>query len=137
MRGTKALVAYLTRSGNTRVIAETLHRQLTADLFEIRPGRPYPDDYELHVAQAARERASGYEPPLAAKVEGIAGYDEFSSAFPFGERPRRRRSARFCGPTTCAARHCVRSSRMGATGSATAWQFSRVMHPVRRSRRLS
>jgi flavodoxin len=82
IKGSKTLVAYMTRSGNTRVIAGTLHRQLRADLFEIRPARPYPDDYEEHVAQATRERDSGFEPPLAAKVEDIAGYDEIFLGFP-------------------------------------------------------
>jgi len=82
MQGSKTLVAYLTRSGNTRVIAETLHRQLGADLFEIRPARPYPEDYEQHVAQATRERDSGYEPPLAAKLDDIAAYDEIFLGFP-------------------------------------------------------
>lgn len=82
MKGAKTLVAYLTRSGNTRVIAETLHRKLNADLFEIRPARPYPEDYEQHVAQATRERDSGYEPPLAARVDNIASYDEIFLGFP-------------------------------------------------------
>lgn len=82
MQGSKTLVAYLTRSGNTRVIAETLHRQLGADLFEIKPARPYPEDYEQHVAQATRERDSGYEPPLAVRVENIAAYDEIFLGFP-------------------------------------------------------
>ena len=59
-----------------------MHRQLGADLFEIRPARPYPEDYEQHVAQATRERDSGYEPPLAAKVDNIAGYDEIFLGFP-------------------------------------------------------
>jgi flavodoxin len=82
MKGSKTLIAYLTRSGNTGVIAETLHRALNADLFEIRPARPYPEDYEQHVAQATRERDSGFEPPLAAKVENIASYDEIFLGFP-------------------------------------------------------
>lgn len=82
MDGSKALVAYLTRSGNTRVIAETLHRQLGADLFEIRPARPYPSDYEDHVAQATRERDSGYEPPLAERVPNMAAYREIFLGLP-------------------------------------------------------
>jgi flavodoxin len=82
MTSAKALVAFLTRSGNTRVIAETLHRQLVADLFEIKPARPYPADYELHVAQATRERDSGFEPALAARVDNIARYDEIYLGFP-------------------------------------------------------
>ncbi len=82
MKGSKTLVAYLTRSGNTRVIAGTLHRALGAELFEIRPARPYPEDYEQHVAQATRERDAGFEPPLAGKVENIAAYDEIYLGFP-------------------------------------------------------
>ncbi|CAM5525279.1 flavodoxin [Sphingobium scionense] len=82
IRGGKILVAYLTRSGNTRVIAQTLHRALNADLFEIRPASPYPADYEEHVAQASRERAEGYAPPLAALVTDIASYDEVFLGFP-------------------------------------------------------
>ncbi len=82
MSNTRTLVAYLTRSGNTRVIAETLHRTLSADLFEIRPARPYPEDYEEHVAQATRERASGYAPPLAEKVADIDAYDVIYLGFP-------------------------------------------------------
>jgi flavodoxin len=82
MKNSKTLVAYLTRSGNTRVIAGTLHRALGADLFEIRPARPYPEDYEEHVAQATRERDSGFEPELAEKVADIASYDEIYLGFP-------------------------------------------------------
>jgi len=78
----RQLIAYLTRSGNTRVIAETLQRALKADLFVISPLQPYPADYEQHVAQATRERASGYEPPLAARVEAMAGYAEIFLGFP-------------------------------------------------------
>lgn len=82
MNGSKVLVAYLTRSGNTRVVAETLQRRLDADLFEIRPARAYPADYEQHVAQAARERDSGFAPPLAAGVENLSGYDALFLGFP-------------------------------------------------------
>lgn len=81
-RAGKTLVAYLTRSGNTRVIAGTLQRALGADLFEIRPASPYPEDYEQHVTQATRERDSGFEPSLAAKVDNIAAYGTVFLGFP-------------------------------------------------------
>lgn len=87
MKNAKILVAYLTRSGNTRVIAGTLQRALGADLFEIRPARPYPEDYELHVAQATRERDNSFEPPLAEKVANIAAYDEIYLGFPVWAKP--------------------------------------------------
>lgn len=82
MDGSRTLVAYLTRSGNTRVIAKTLQRELGADLFEIRTARPYPEDYEQHVAQATREREGGIEPPLDGRVEDMAQYDELFLGFP-------------------------------------------------------
>ncbi len=73
--GSKLLVAYFTRSGNTQVIAGTIHRALKTDLFQIRPARPYPADYEENVQQAAEETARGYEPPLEARVTNLAAYD--------------------------------------------------------------
>lgn len=78
----RTLVAYFTRSGNTRVIAGQLHRDLHADLFEILPDHPYPEDYEATVAQAARERDTGFEPPLQAKVPDMAAYDTVFLGFP-------------------------------------------------------
>lgn len=69
------LVAYFSRTGNTRVIAGQIRRARGAALFEIRPAAPYPEDYEETVAQAQRERDAGFEPPLQAGVPDIAAYD--------------------------------------------------------------
>ncbi|TIQ74569.1 MAG: flavodoxin, partial [Mesorhizobium sp.] len=51
----KMLVAYFSRSGNTRVIAGQVSRALEADLFEIVPENPYPADYFETVEQARQE----------------------------------------------------------------------------------
>jgi len=80
--GSRSLVAFFTRSGNTRVIAGTLHRALNADLFEIQPLRPYPEDYEQTVEQARQERDRGYEPALRGRVENIVSYDTVFLGFP-------------------------------------------------------
>lgn len=80
--GSKTLVAYFTRSGNTRVVAGLIHRKLHADLFEIRPATPYPEDYLETVAKAKDERDRDIEPPLEAKVPGLAGYDTIYLGFP-------------------------------------------------------
>lgn len=66
--GSRTLVAYFSRSGNTRVVAGLIQRSLHADLFEIRPARPYPEDYLETVEQARQERDSGFEPALESKV---------------------------------------------------------------------
>jgi len=78
----RILVAYFSRSGNTRVIAGTLERELGADLFEIRPKDAHPEDYEATVAQATRERDGGIAPPLEAEVAAIGDYDTIFLGFP-------------------------------------------------------
>jgi len=78
----KALVAYFSRSGNTRVVAGLIQRSLGADLFEIQPVEPYPADYLETVAQATRERDRGFEPPLVAKVSNLVQYETVYLGFP-------------------------------------------------------
>lgn len=80
--GPSTLVAYFSRSGNTRVIAGQIHRALKSDLFEIQPATPYPEDYEQTVEQARRERDSGYEPPLKSTVDAIRTYETVFLGFP-------------------------------------------------------
>ncbi len=78
----ETLVAFLTRSGNTRVIAGQISRDLGAALFEIRASQPYPADYEEMVAQAERERVEDYEPPLVELVDDFLSYRTVFLAFP-------------------------------------------------------
>ena len=80
--GSKVLVVYFTRTGNTRVIAQLIRRALRADIFEIEPAAPYPEDYETTVSQAQRERDSSYQPPLAAAVPDISAYEVVFLGFP-------------------------------------------------------
>ena len=80
--GSDQLVAYFSRSGNTRVIAGQLQRELGADLFEILPAEPYPADYEQTVEQARQERDRGFEPALKARVPNLAGYQTIFLGFP-------------------------------------------------------
>ncbi|WP_166360311.1 flavodoxin [Pseudomonas akapageensis] len=80
--GSRTLVAYFSRSGNTRVVAGLIQRGLRADLFEIRPTKPYPEDYLETVEQARQERDSGFKPALESKVRAIADYDVVLLGFP-------------------------------------------------------
>ncbi|MBD7952997.1 flavodoxin [Stenotrophomonas sp. Sa5BUN4] len=80
--GARTLVAYFSRSGNTRVIAGLIHRSQPSDLFEIQPAAAYPDDYLETVAQARRERDEGAEPALQALIPGITDYDTVYLGFP-------------------------------------------------------
>jgi flavodoxin len=80
--GSRMLVIYFSRSGNTRVVAGLIHRSLHTDLFEIRPATPYPEDYLETVEQARQERDSGRERALEAKVSNMADYDTVFLGFP-------------------------------------------------------
>lgn len=80
--GSRALVAYLSRSGNTRLIARQIRRATNADLFEIETAQPYPEDYEKTVALAQRQKEAGTEPPLTATVTNMERYDTVFLGFP-------------------------------------------------------
>src|ERR1044072_2706298 len=80
--GSKVLVVYFTRTGNTREIAQLIRRTLRADIVEIAPAAPYPEDYEMTVSQAQRERDSSYQPPLATAVSDISSYEVVFLGFP-------------------------------------------------------
>lgn len=73
--GRRVLVAYHTRTGHTRTVAEVILGLTGGDAFEIEPATPYPDDYDQLVAQNVEEQKSGYLPPLRRHVEQIADYD--------------------------------------------------------------
>jgi flavodoxin len=78
----KTVVAYFSRTGNTRVIANQIGRAKEAVLFEVHPAVPYPEDYEETVAQARRETEAGYLPPLKSFVADIRQYDAIYLGFP-------------------------------------------------------
>ena len=69
-----SVVVYLSRSGNTRVLAGALARRFNADLFELRPRSPWPEDYDEMVAWASRMREQGNNVPLAEDLPGVADY---------------------------------------------------------------
>ena len=78
----RTLVAFFSRTGNTRVIAGQIRRAHSADIFEIVPATPYPEDYQETVSQAQRERDSGFEPPLRETVLASAAYNIVFLGFP-------------------------------------------------------
>jgi flavodoxin len=78
----KILVAYFSHSGNTREIANQIHKSAGGDIFEIQAVKPYPDDYDAVVKQAKQELNSGYKPALKTKVENIKPYDLVFIGYP-------------------------------------------------------
>jgi flavodoxin len=78
----KILVAYFSYSGNTREIADQIHKSVGGDIFEIQAVKPYPDDYDEVVKQARQELKSGEQPALKTKVENIKPYDQVFIGYP-------------------------------------------------------
>ncbi|MEN6410967.1 MAG: flavodoxin [Anaerolineaceae bacterium] len=78
----KILIAYFSHSGNTRTIAEEIHKKVGGDLFEIATVKPYPKEYNTVVDIAKREQNANNRPELAGKVENMASYDMVFIGYP-------------------------------------------------------
>lgn len=71
----KILIAYFSHSGNAKVFAEGIQKEVGGDLFAIEPQDAYPKDYDQVVQQAKGEVASKYQPKLTNKIADIRSYD--------------------------------------------------------------
>lgn len=78
----KVLIVYLSRTNNTKAIAEFIHQKVGGSLVALELERPYPTDYNAIVRQVARENESGYLPPLKTKIDRIEQYDVVFLGFP-------------------------------------------------------
>jgi len=78
----KVLIVYLSRTNNTKAVAEFIHEEIRGTLVAIELKRPYPDDYRATVDQVARENETGYLPPLKTNIEQIEQYDVVFLGFP-------------------------------------------------------
>jgi flavodoxin len=78
----KVLIVYLSRTNNTRAIAELIHQKVGGTIVALEPERPYPVDYDAIVQQVARENETGYLPPLKTTIDRIEQYDVVFVGFP-------------------------------------------------------
>lgn len=81
-QGKKILVAYYSRSGNTKKIATQIQDLTHSDIFRIETAIPYPEDFDEMVKKASEEKKSGFLPPLKSKVSDIESYDTIFVGFP-------------------------------------------------------
>lgn len=77
----KVLILYLSRTNNTKTLAELIHKTVGGDLVPLELKTPYPQDYRAIVAQVAKENETGFLPPLATKID-ISKYDTIYLGFP-------------------------------------------------------
>lgn len=78
----KVLIVYLSRTNNTKAIAEIIHQNVGGKLIELELEKPYPENYQAIVQQVANENESGYLPPLKTKIDSIKDYDVIFIGFP-------------------------------------------------------
>jgi flavodoxin len=78
----KVLIVYLSRTNNTRAVAEFIHQKVGGTLVALEVETPYPADYNATVRQVARENETGYLPPLKTKIDRIEQYDFVFLGFP-------------------------------------------------------
>jgi flavodoxin len=78
----EVLIVYLSRTNNTKAVAEIIHKQVGGKLVALELVTPYPENYQTTVAQVARENETGYLPPLKTKIDSIEKYDVVFVGFP-------------------------------------------------------
>ena len=77
----KILIVYLSRTNNTKTVAEIIHKRVGGDLVALELENPYPENYRAIVDQVASENRSGFLPPLKTKVD-TDHYDTIFIGFP-------------------------------------------------------
>lgn len=78
----KVLIVYLSRTKNTKAVAEIIHKRIGGDLIALELVTPYPEHYQTTVNQVANENSTGYLPPLKTKIDSIEKYDVIFVGFP-------------------------------------------------------
>lgn len=78
----KILIVYLSRTNNTRVVAEMILQKVGGKLIALELENPYPANYQATVAQVSQENETGFLPPLKTKIDSIQKYDVIFIGFP-------------------------------------------------------
>lgn len=78
----KILIVYLSRTNNTKAIAEIIQKHVGGTLVALELKDPYPENYRATVEQVVRENETGYLPLLKTKIDDIEKYDVVFVGFP-------------------------------------------------------
>ena len=82
MSSQKILIVYLSRTNNTKAIAEIIQKNVGGTLVSLELEKPYPENYQQTVQQVVKENETGYLPPLKTKIDSIEKYDVVFVGFP-------------------------------------------------------
>jgi len=78
----KILIVYLSRTSNTKAVADIIHNNVGGTLVALELENPYPEDYQANVEQVKKELETGFLPPLKTKIDSIDKYDLIFVGFP-------------------------------------------------------
>ena len=78
----KTLIAYFSRTGITKKLAEDTAKKTGADLFAIEPVKKYSSRYLLCVAEAKMENLKNARPAIVSKPQNLSKYDTVVVMFP-------------------------------------------------------
>jgi len=78
----KILIVYLSRTNNTKTVAEIIQKQVGGDLVALELQTPYPEDYQTTVNQVSEENRTGFLPSLKTKIDSIQKYEVVFVGFP-------------------------------------------------------
>lgn len=78
----KILIVYLSRTNNTKAVADIIHEKVGGNLVALELQTPYPADYHATVQQVVRDNKTGYLPPLKTVIDGPDQYDVVFVGFP-------------------------------------------------------
>lgn len=82
LQGKDVLIVYLSRTNNTKAVAEIIHKNVGGTLVALELETPYPEHYQTTVNQVAEENRTGFLPPLKTKIDSIEKYDVVFVGFP-------------------------------------------------------
>ncbi|WP_153111028.1 flavodoxin [Propionivibrio limicola] len=78
----KILIAYYSRTGNTRELANQIQQRVGGEMFELRTVHSYPKEYRATTDQAKRELEANFRPQLTAEVQNMGAYDTVFVGYP-------------------------------------------------------
>ena len=73
---------YLSRTNNTKAIAEIIQRNVGGTLVALELEKPYPENYQATVQLVVKENETDYLPPLKTKIDSVQNYDVVFVGFP-------------------------------------------------------
>ena len=71
----KMLIVFYSHTGNAKFVSEQIQALTDADVFELKPVDPYPEDVNATHERARKEQEAGHLPAFVGSIDNFADYD--------------------------------------------------------------